>query len=96
MTNILRKDFPLLGNVSIAYLDNAATAQRPQCVIDAEAEFYRKHNAEPHRAAQHPRLPASVGPAGGTGRVVFGGIGENAQLIHQNHMPASSDMVFSV
>ena len=53
-------------------------------------------NAEPHRAAQHPRLPASVGPAGGTGRVVFGGIGENAQLIHQIHMPASSDMVFSV
>lgn len=49
MTNILRKDFPLLGNVSIAYLDNAATAQRPQCVIDAEAEFYRKHNANPLR-----------------------------------------------
>ena len=49
MTNILRRDFPLLGNVSIAYLDNAATAQRPQCVIDAEAEFYRKHNANPLR-----------------------------------------------
>ena len=35
MTNAYRKDFPLLMAQDIAYLDNAATAQRPQCVLDA-------------------------------------------------------------
>ena len=42
-----RKDFPLLQQNKIAYLDNAATAQRPQCVIDAESSFYRNSNANP-------------------------------------------------
>lgn len=54
-----RKDFPLLTsigapeNASIGhdwiYIDNAATSQRPQCVIDAETDFYTKHNANPLR-----------------------------------------------
>ena len=44
-----RQDFPLLQSDSVAYLDNAATAQRPQCVLDAEREFYCKHNANPLR-----------------------------------------------
>ena len=44
-----RKDFPLLQQNKIAYLDNAATAQRPQCVIDAESSFYRNSNANPLR-----------------------------------------------
>ena len=44
-----KKDFPLLAGSDIAYLDNAATAQRPQCVIDAERDFYLKHNANPLR-----------------------------------------------
>lgn len=41
--------FPLLQNSDIAYLDNAATAQRPASVIDAEAEFSRTFNANPLR-----------------------------------------------
>ena len=44
-----RKDFPLLMQDRTVYLDNAATAQRPQCVIDAEMDFYKKHNANPLR-----------------------------------------------
>ena len=40
MTNAYRKDFPLLMAQDIAYLDNAATAQRPQCVLDAVNRFY--------------------------------------------------------
>ncbi|MCR5153724.1 MAG: SufS family cysteine desulfurase [Lachnospiraceae bacterium] len=44
-----RKDFPLLVKEPTAYLDNAATAQRPQCVIDAEMDFYINHNANPLR-----------------------------------------------
>ena len=34
-----------------AYLDNAATSQRPKCVIDAEMELYEKHNANPLRGS---------------------------------------------
>ena len=39
-----KEDFPLLKNSSIAYLDNAATAQRPEAVLNAEREFYEKYN----------------------------------------------------
>ena len=44
-----REDFPLLRNNDTAYIDNAATAQKPQVVIDAEREFYEKSNANPLR-----------------------------------------------
>lgn len=44
-----KADFPLLMNDSTVYIDNAATAQRPKCVLDAEREFYEKHNANPLR-----------------------------------------------
>lgn len=44
-----RTDFPLLMSSSDAYLDNAATSQRPQCVIDAVNDFYLSHNANPLR-----------------------------------------------
>ena len=49
MTNACRKDFPLLMAQDIAYLDNAATAQRPQCVLDAMRRFYCEQNANPLR-----------------------------------------------
>ena len=49
MTNAYRKDFPLLTAQDIAYLDNAATAQRPQCVLDAMRRFYCEQNANPLR-----------------------------------------------
>lgn len=44
-----KNDFPLLRDESVAYLDSAATAQRPQSVIDAEEDFYFHHNANPLR-----------------------------------------------
>ncbi len=44
-----RRDFPLLMNTDVAYLDSAATAQRPQCVLDAEEKFYTTCNANPLR-----------------------------------------------
>lgn len=44
-----KKDFPLLSSQDIAYLDNAATEQRPRIVLDAEREFYERYNANPLR-----------------------------------------------
>lgn len=49
----VRADFPLLmrevNGVPLAYLDSAASAQKPQQVIDAEVEFYRHGYAAVHR-----------------------------------------------
>lgn len=51
MKQNFKKDFPLLMNDPVIYLDNAATAQRPQCVLDAERDFYLHDNANPLRGA---------------------------------------------
>ena len=50
----IRSDFPILsrvgrGGAPIAYLDASATSQKPACVIDAEADFYRRSNGAVHR-----------------------------------------------
>lgn len=52
----LRADFPLLGRTvreekPLVYLDTAATSQKPQAVLDAEAQFSSRHNAAVHRGA---------------------------------------------
>ena len=44
-----KQDFPIFQHTDVAYIDNAATAQRPQCVLDAVTDFYRCHNANPLR-----------------------------------------------
>ncbi len=49
----VRRDFPILGKSfrgkPLAYLDNAATSQKPSAVIDAIANHYRESNANVHR-----------------------------------------------
>ena len=51
----IRRDFPALQLRShghpLVYLDNAATTQKPQSVIDATSRFYSHDNAPVHRAA---------------------------------------------
>lgn len=44
-----KDDFPLLRQSPVAYLDNAATEQRPQAVLEAVDSFYRTANANPLR-----------------------------------------------
>jgi cysteine desulfurase/selenocysteine lyase len=47
-----RADFPLLaGSPALRYLDSAATAQKPQVVLDALRGWYAHDNANPHRGA---------------------------------------------
>ena len=51
LTDSLRDSFPLLAaNPDLAYLDNAATTQKPRAVIDAVDSYYRSINANVHRA----------------------------------------------
>ncbi len=52
----IRKDFPIFERTvrdgkKLVYLDSGATAQKPWSVINAETEFYTKHNAAVHRGA---------------------------------------------
>ena len=57
MTDItaIRDQFPILDQQinghPLVYLDSGATAQKPQCVIDAESRFYETVNAGVHRGA---------------------------------------------
>ncbi len=49
----IRKDFPILNakvnGKSLVYLDNGATTQKPQVVIDTISNYYRTQNANVHR-----------------------------------------------
>ncbi|MGN0445148.1 MAG: aminotransferase class V-fold PLP-dependent enzyme [Acutalibacteraceae bacterium] len=45
----VRKDFPFFAKSDLAYLDNSATSQRLQSVLDAEVKFYEENNANPFR-----------------------------------------------
>lgn len=53
----IRKDYPFLNlkvnGKNIVYLDNAATTQKPQVIIDNIAKFYRGENGNPHRGAHY-------------------------------------------
>ena len=51
-----KNDFPILkrkvrGGNTLIYLDSGATSQKPEIVIEAEANFYRTKNAAVHRGA---------------------------------------------
>lgn len=51
--NIIRQDFPILSrkinNKQLTYLDNAATSQKPQSMIDSIVDYYQNCNANIHR-----------------------------------------------
>ena len=53
----IRADFPILGRrirgKPLVYLDNAATSQKPQSVIDAVTHFYTAENANIHRGVHY-------------------------------------------
>ena len=52
----IKDDFPILSrtvrnDLPLIYLDSAATSQKPLVVIEAESDFYLRHNAAVHRGA---------------------------------------------
>ena len=53
--NAIRAQFPALtqkvNEQALVYLDSAATTQKPECVIDTIAHYYRSQNANVHRGS---------------------------------------------
>jgi cysteine desulfurase/selenocysteine lyase len=84
----IRADFPILerefDGEQLVYLDNAATSQTPEQVIDTIADYYRETNANVHRGLHqlsqeasiayedaHDRLAEFVGASGGREEMIF-------------------------
>lgn len=70
----IRADFPVLTRqirpgVPLVYLDSTATSQKPQVVIEAMDEFYRKSNANIHRGIHTLAEEATAGYEGARRRV---------------------------
>ena len=69
----VRKDFPILARdvhgVPLTYLDNAATSQKPQAVIDALTHYYEHYNANVHRGLHTLAEEATVAYERARGRV---------------------------
>jgi len=48
---MFKKDFPYFSNSETVYLDNGATTQKPQSVVDSQIEYYTKYCANTHRSS---------------------------------------------
>ena len=63
-TEAIRADFPILerrfDGSQLVYLDNAATTQTPESVIDAMGDYYRETNANVHRGIHQLSQEASI------------------------------------
>ncbi len=62
--NAIKRDFPIFneemrGGKRLVFLDSGATSQKPYVVLDAEREFYSKHNAAVHRGSYYLAEKAS-------------------------------------
>ena len=55
-----KKDFPILNEKQITYLDSGATTQKPEQVINAIDEYYKTTNANVHRGAYSLSVEATA------------------------------------
>lgn len=61
----IKADFPILSRTvregrTLVYLDSGATSQKPRFVLDAERDFYERHNAAAHRGAHQLAEEATI------------------------------------
>jgi cysteine desulfurase/selenocysteine lyase len=82
----VRRDFPILGTrvrgKPLVYLDNAATTQKPQVVIDALVRYYSAENANIHRGVHWLSERATALFEGGRERVArFLGAGSAREVV---------------
>lgn len=94
----IRKDFPILDskiyNKPLVYLDNGATTQKPQCVIDKLTEGYLHHNANVHRGVHFLSQDATDLHEGARQRVQrFINAKESAEIIFTRGTTESINLV---
>jgi cysteine desulfurase/selenocysteine lyase len=94
----IRKDFPILGRTfngkPLVYLDSGATSQKPEQVIDAEARFYREHNANAHRGIYTLGEEATEAYEGARERIArFFGVSDPARLVFTRGTTESINLV---
>jgi cysteine desulfurase/selenocysteine lyase len=97
---VARGDFPALAQEvnghPLTYLDSAATAQKPQAVIDAVAGFYRRDNANVHRGIHELSNRATEAYEGARARVAaYLGIADPAELIWTSGTTQALNLVAS-
>ena len=90
----IRQDFPLLRSYNEAYLDNAATSQRPQCVLDAICNFYSNSNANPLRGFYPLSLAATEAYENARARVAqFIGAKSTSEVVFTRNASESLNLV---
>ena len=75
-----KADFPLLAdNPDLAFLDSAATSQRPRQVLDAQRRFYETMNANPLRGLYRLSVEATQAIADARAHIArtIGAVGED-------------------
>lgn len=95
----IRADFPILqqrvhGDRPLIYLDNAATSQKPQVVIDALTAYYTQYNANVHRALHYMGERATAAYEAVRGRVArFIGAPEDGDVVFTRGTTESINLV---
>ncbi|WP_336342917.1 aminotransferase class V-fold PLP-dependent enzyme [Halalkalicoccus ordinarius] len=95
----IREDFPILerefdGN-RLVYLDNAATTQTPNQVIDAISDYYRATNANVHRGIHHLSQEASIAYEEAHDNVArfVGASGEREEMVFTKNTTEAENLV---
>ena len=96
--NDIRNDFPILSREvngkPLIYLDSGATAQKPECVIEAVNRMHRQQNANIHRGVHHLSEEATMLYEQARERVrVFIGAGAREEVIFTAGATASINTV---
>ena len=94
----LRRDFPALhqqvNGRPLAYLDNAATTQKPRAVIDAIVRFYEQDNSNVHRGLHALSMRATQAYEGARERVArFIGAADAAEVVFTRGTTESINLV---
>jgi len=95
----IREDFPILerefDGTPLVYLDNAATTQTPQRVIDAISGYYETYNANVHRGLHHLSQEASVAYEEAHDRMAefIGASGGREELVFTGNTTESENLV---
>ena len=94
ITDCIRCDFPLLIQTNEAYLDNAATSQKPYCVIKAVEDFYKHSNANPLRGLYELSVNATDRYENAREAVAkFIHAGESAEIIFTRNTTESLNLI---